>query len=693
MYISQIELRNWKSYKDAKLSFPAPTSDANIVLIGAFNGYGKTSLFQAILLGMFGEDGMALIGGAVFSGLQTGREVSYTKFLEGALHRGVIGNGHSFCFIKLVFVDNNGESIEILRTWHFNDSGVYLPYDEEIQIYKGENRTPIGQSELSRQERKEWYRDYIARTFLPHNLASFFVFDGEQVRVLAALEMASQVRLGIEGLLGIPELRGLSKNLKDYAAQRQRNVPNLRDGNMNKVSNELKELSQSLIENQNQRIEISPKLSKCEEERKQLMEKFLALGVGSQTQSDPQYKRLAECESAIKDGNARLETILSQDIALSLAGAQLRKQLKFRLNSENIREQWLNGKQQGDHRIDSFLSTIDKAMDEIQPPINAKQQEEILSIARIAWEKLWFPPPANCADDYLHPYCSAYERSGVVDQLEALDHLGAADIVDLLDSISKNERRREQINNDIFRLERVAPDVNEERTRLKELDSKIKVLIKEDASLEREQKGLTGQLKAKYIESTRMLARLNDATPAIRRVGCAYAVAAMVDQIIGKAVPNQTAAIADEMTKAHKSMSHKEGWIDRIHINEECEVKLLNTAGEDVRRNGLSAGEEQIFTQSLFSAVSAVSKHAFPMVVDTPLARLDVEHRKGVLRHLSQLGRQVILLSTDTEVVNEYLTEIATNVQKKYRIDYIPVGDIGHSVVAEGYFENMGTKI
>jgi len=146
------------------------------------------------------------------------------------------------------------------------------------------------------------------------------------------------------------------------------------------------------------------------------------------------------------------------------------------------------------------------------------------------------------------------------------------------------------------------------------------------------------------------------------------------------------------MTKAHRSMAHKKDLIQRIAVDEHGDVKLLDSEGRDVRGNDLSAGEEQIFTQSLFSAVSAVSKPAFPMVVDTPLARLDQEHRTGVLKHLAQRGEQVILLSTDTEVVGQYLEAIRPNISVTYRVDNEQDDGIGRSTVTKGYFEQSEVK-
>lgn len=74
------------------------------------------------------------------------------------------------------------------------------------------------------------------------------------------------------------------------------------------------------------------------------------------------------------------------------------------------------------------------------------------------------------------------------------------------------------------------------------------------------------------------------------------------------------------------------------------------------------------------------------MIVDTPLGRLDIDHRKGVLNHLVQREHQVILLSTNTEVVGEYLQEIAPHVQKKYLVQFERLGDIGQSTARPGYF-------
>ena len=51
MWISEIDLTNFKAYEKVQFSFPKPEPRKNLVLIGALNGHGKTSLLEAICNG------------------------------------------------------------------------------------------------------------------------------------------------------------------------------------------------------------------------------------------------------------------------------------------------------------------------------------------------------------------------------------------------------------------------------------------------------------------------------------------------------------------------------------------------------------------------------------------------------------------------------------------------------------------
>src|SRR6056297_248719 len=680
MHISQITLRDWKAYTTANLDFPAPASGKNIILIGAPNGYGKTSLFEAIVLGMFGRDGLPLIARSPFSGADKERlATSYKNFLEKALHRGATAAGRTSCSVKLIFTDENDEPLEIQRIWHFSDSGVYRAQDEEIHIYEGTSRKAVGPGALQGNDRADWFREYIAENLLPFTLAHFFMFDGEQVSVLAERSMSDQVRHGIEGMLGMPVLKRLAKDLRAYAEVRRKDSPNVSDKTIEKIELERHQLNFENDKKAERLAEIEPYRAALKEEQEHLIRELASFGSGSQALLQEQFEQIKNHERAIEDGNAQLEELMMKDLALALSGLGLRKSIKHRLLSEGVRERWQSGKNQGDSNLERFLASVDTGMQDIDPSLSEGQRAGVLDSARSAWEKLWYPPPDNCADEYRHPYLNELERSKVIDRLDELDELGAPAIVELLSTIAANEESLKRLQDEVTRTEAVAPHVDSKRERLTQVNGELQQYDQEIGALKREMAALETQINQKNTELTKLSGQLDQAAPSARRAARANKVALMVDEIVAKAVPSQIDAIAAAMTKAHRAMAHKKDLVERTSIDENCDVKLLNSDDMDLRGYDLSAGEKQIFTQALISAVSSVSGRGFPMVVDTPLGRLDIEHRKGVLNHLVQREHQVILLSTNTEVVGEYLREISPHVQKKYLVNFERVGDIGQS--------------
>ena len=389
MYISQIVVRDWKSYTAASFEFPPPTADANIVLIGAPNGYGKTSLFEAVVLGIFGREGLPLIARSPFSGSDKERlATSYKAFLEKALHRGATDAGRNSCSVKVKFVDDDDEPLEIQRIWHFNDAGVYRPQDEEVHIYNGPTRKAAGPNGLLGNDRMEWFRDYIAENLLPFTLAHFFMFDGEQVSVLAEREMSAQVRAGIEGLLGIPVLKQLAKDLRAYAEARRRESPNVSDRTIERLEFERDKLTVD-YEKQTARLnEIEPPLARLKGERENLTRELASFGAGSQALLQEQFEQIKNYERAIEQGRAELEDLLVKDIALALCGIGLRKKLRGQLESEAIRGRWESGKNQGDSNLERFLSAVDAGMETVDPCLTEKQRQAILETARVAWKNL-----------------------------------------------------------------------------------------------------------------------------------------------------------------------------------------------------------------------------------------------------------------------------------------------------------------
>ena len=101
-----------------------------------------------------------------------------------------------------------------------------------------------------------------------------------------------------------------------------------------------------------------------------------------------------------------------------------------------------------------------------------------------------------------------------------------------------------------------------------------------------------------------------------------------------------------------------------------------------------SAGENQIFATALIAGLAEVSEINAPLMVDTPLGRLDSTHRENIFKFwIGTPNRQVILLSQDKEIDANFYKSIEKHVCATYLLKYSDVGDgIGRTIVVPGKY-------
>jgi DNA sulfur modification protein DndD len=114
-------------------------------------------------------------------------------------------------------------------------------------------------------------------------------------------------------------------------------------------------------------------------------------------------------------------------------------------------------------------------------------------------------------------------------------------------------------------------------------------------------------------------------------------------------------------------------------------VTLFNDHDQAITRDDLSAGESQIYAISILAALARTSGRNLPIIIDTPLARLDSKHRKNLIEnYFPYASQQVIILSTDTEVDEEFYQGLYKHMSHAYMLEYNP--STGSSVAEKGYF-------
>ena len=660
MYLRSVNLINWRSYQNATFLFPRPNGERNVILIMAPNEHGKSSFFEAVLLGLFGRDGLNLIPRARG---QTGSEkedrltTNYSQFMQSVLNIGAVEVGNTECMVKLEWEDDDGEPIEVKRTWYFNSSGKHKVADDNLIIYFGSDRRPVSAPQ-SESNKEKWYRDWVALRFLQPSLAEYFLFDGEQVQRFASRDSQVQVENGIKGLLGLPLLTSLSESLSRYAQNRRTTTAAPSDEVVNKVKLEIEQLEEEKSSLENEQYELSSRLEILNAE---IDDVTSSLG-GRHEGSVAMIKSLLEDEERLYEAGRRaigeLTNLVAGDMAIAITGKSLINDTVSQLDAEQLREAWETGRKEGSRNLDRFISELKQRLSDVSPEFNDNQIIEIIEIAKDSWESLWHPPPIGVAEYLVHSTLTGTRRLSVIENLSTVGQHANSEANQYVQDFVESNAKAELKKNERLEMQRTLPEMEELSTRLNEVSEERGRLKERNDEIKRKLVSAEARIADKRAELGRYMNQLEKKEPGVRFAQKADAYAKLIDELIYDAVPFEVNEVAKHMTVAWKAMAHMSDRVDRIEISSSCEVKMLTSDGTDLHEIEKSAGANQVFTQALITAITQVSGRNFPFIVDTPLARLSREQRLGVLRTFTNRPGQVILLSTDQEVVDDKLDAI-----------------------------------
>ena len=212
---------------------------------------------------------------------------------------------------------------------------------------------------------------------------------------------------------------------------------------------------------------------------------------------------------------------------------------------------------------------------------------------------------------------------------------------------------------------------------------------KELGGIEREVTALDQMVKDLRATYEREHEKFIFANPVNSLIGKAERVQKLIQALIPRLYTLKTKHLAEAMSRVFKHLAHKTH-IDSIEINEDGSSRLLSASGSEIKFDK-SAGEDQLFATSLIAALAQVSGIKAPLVVDTPLGRLDSRHRSNILDFwVSDTNRQVILLSQDKEIDDALYKKIKKHVLKTYMLSHQELSNgVGKTIATENsYFEN-----
>jgi DNA sulfur modification protein DndD len=232
------------------------------------------------------------------------------------------------------------------------------------------------------------------------------------------------------------------------------------------------------------------------------------------------------------------------------------------------------------------------------------------------------------------------------------------EISEIKSVMTDRDQLRDKENNLKEEFERMEDNLSQSRTKLKMLNAKIR-------------NSLDIQSSAKKLSKNDKLA---------------HSVLSVLEDYSRSLRTEKISLLEANVLKGLQILLHKKDFIDKVTIdNETFEVKLYYANDDEITKNMLSKGELQIYATALVWGLAKTSGRPLPFMIDTPLARLDVDHRLSLVESFfPETSQQTIILSTDSEIDSKYYKKLKPYISKEYTIDFDE--SQGKTRIHDGYF-------
>lgn len=191
--------------------------------------------------------------------------------------------------------------------------------------------------------------------------------------------------------------------------------------------------------------------------------------------------------------------------------------------------------------------------------------------------------------------------------------------------------------------------------------------------------------KVKQLRRSHVDGEIN-AEESARMAELAVRTQATMKEFLKRSTAKKIDRLSRYVGDAFQFLLRKQALIDRVEIDPESfRITLFDTDGVVLPKERLSEGEKQIFAVSVLWGLAKASPRPLPSIIDTPMARLDSEHRAHLVeRYFPHASHQVIILSTDAEIDATAYESIRPHVSHAFHLDY---DEVKRSTNAEsGYF-------
>jgi DNA sulfur modification protein DndD len=514
-------------------------------------------------------------------------------------------------------------------------------------------------SELDNIQAQSFLNDLI-----PLGVADLFFFDGEKIKSMADDEDGHVLVEALKKLVGIDLIDRaihdtgviLRRNKKQDISKSERKKIDDIELRLKSIENEVEQRS---LEYENNyltlKIELETALQKATQ---RLDESGGAWAKGRESLVIEQNV----LESQRREIGQNINELMRGDVVFSLAPTFMGK-----LNKQLISDLSIIQSKEFNEQLDSKVKNI-----------KGDSSIEISKLADQLKYNISREPKNNISSYQFHEFESTVKNSiKSKDLLKNMLHK-YEDLETEIDDIGLNISRapdESQLEGLFKNVNKIALDIEKLNLYGASIKVKIESLLNEGIrithELEKSYKGLQSNIATKNVSIT------------------ANKVIEAMTSLSDNLIQSKVSQLESEFNKVFKRLTRKndmayQAKIDRINFM----IDLVDKNGNKVNKKLISSGEKQIYALAMLEALGKTSGKDLPFIIDTPLGRLDSNHRSKLVKNFFPvIGEQVIILSTDTEVDEQFYNDLHPSVKTAYEIKYKDGNN--SSTVTEGYFWNQ----
>ena len=660
MIIESLELNNFGTYKgEQNFNLSVKNPSKPIILVGALNGSGKTTFLNSIQLCLYGNRAPEV----------KSSKLPYIKFLENKINKKVDKKtGASIKIDLCIDSEAKSEKLTIERKWFENHNG---NIKEILSVFKDGKKDDAVLNT---------WNEYI-ENLLPLSTMPLFFFDGEKIEDLAnPLKSSDIIRSAINGLLGLDIIDQCKVNLDLFTSRKAKELANEKALNdieekeegIKNLESEIGALNSDfdLIEN-----DINEALIKLDENRdlyrKKGGELFEAEEKLKKQKTEAEILKGTEINSLHEIMSVSAPLLLVKDMLneiVDLGGQKLEQ--KSNLQAAGILKDFKNKikknedmKSLGQDKNEIVEKIFDKEISDLE---SFKASNEEFEIDNFSVEYL-----KDFLDNQYEELLKRNKNSSKsldksTNKILVIDKNIAA--IPSEDSIRMYKDKIDELNSKIGALE------YQRETKVDEINEKEKDLDHLYISLKGDIDELINNKKAE-----------NDYG---RYAHFSEKAKNTLDLFKSAIIDRKSEQIENEILQCFDSLVRKDKLITRISLDKDnFNLSLFDENNFEILYHDLSSGERQLLAVSILWALSRVSNQKLPVIIDTPLGRLDSQNRYNLSsNYFHKASHQIILLSTDEEMVDEYYSIIEPAITRTFRVDYDK--NKGGSSIKEGFYFN-----